>query len=219
MKVVFCVPFLDKPTYPFMEALEKSLPIIESAGWEHELTHEQGNAYISAARNAMLRRALDAKADVIMFFDYDVSWKPHDLLKILNTKEHVVAGLYRFKKQEVEYMGVFEDDIPVVNTDGLIRAKHVPAGFLKVTKNAVSMFAKKHPYLLYGDPMHPTLDIFNHGVIDGVWYGEDYAFSKRWRETGEELWVCPDLSLDHHDKNGNVYAGNFHKYLLKGSTQ
>lgn len=215
-KVVFCVPFLEKPTKPFVASLEASLPIIEEAGWIHELAHEQGCAYISAARNNMLRRALDAKADVIMFLDYDVAWRPEDMLKILETKQHVVAGLYRYKTDDVEYMGQFSDDVPACNTEGLIRAKFVPAGFLKMTRNAVSLFAKQHPYLLYGDPMHPHLDIFSHGAIEGVWYGEDYAFSMRWNQTGENLWVCPDLSLDHYDKDGKCYKGNFHEYMIKG---
>lgn len=213
-KVVFCVPFLEKPTKPFIESLEKCLPAVEAAGWTHEYVQEVGNPYISRARADMVRKALDAKADVLMLLDYDVSWEPQDMVKILSVDAPVVAGLYRYKDSEERYMGIFDTPVPIVRQDGCILANKVPAGFLKITAKAVSRFATAYPELLFGDPMHPTLDLFNHGAIDGVWYGEDYAFSKRWVDKGMELLVCPDLNLGHHSGNDAFY-GNFHRYLIK----
>src|SRR4249919_2308531 len=96
-KVVFCVPSLFGPTQPFIDALEKSIgPVIE-AGWEEGLVEERGCPYISAARATMLRKALDAKADAIVFLDYDMSWDEGDLLRLIDTPGEVVSGAYRFK--------------------------------------------------------------------------------------------------------------------------
>ena len=83
--VVFATPSLAGPTAPYIKALEGSLPLIEEAGWEHGYVDIINNPYISAARATMLRAALDAKADVIVFIDYDVSWQPGDLLKLIET--------------------------------------------------------------------------------------------------------------------------------------
>ena len=215
MKVVFATPFLDRPSAPYLKALEDSLPVIEEAGWQHGIVQHQGNPYISNARADMTRKAIDAKADVIMYLDYDVSWQPEDLLSILSTDELVVAGTYRFKKKLVEYMGtLIPDTFGNIQTKGkLIKADCAPAGFLKVKREAISIFAKKHPHLIYGDIMSPYLDLFNHGAIDGVWWGEDYAFCKRWRETGNDVWILPDLNIDHHSKD-TIYKGNFHEYLI-----
>jgi hypothetical protein len=49
-------------------------------------------------------------------------------------------------------------------------------------------------------------------VFERVWWGEDYSFCRRWREKCGDIWLVPDLSLDHH-KDGKVYAGNYHEYL------
>ena len=65
------------------------------------MVHEVGSPYISAARATMLRKALDAKADVIVFIDHDLSWRPGDLLKLIETTGDVVGGTYRFKQDEV----------------------------------------------------------------------------------------------------------------------
>jgi hypothetical protein len=71
VKVVFASLFLTRPTDQFIAALEASVPLVEAAGWEHGLAVEVGNPYISAGRASLARKALDAKADVIVYLDYD----------------------------------------------------------------------------------------------------------------------------------------------------
>jgi hypothetical protein len=73
---------------------------------------------------------------------------------------------------------------------------------------------KAHPELLYGNKDKPHLDLFNHGAHEGLWWGEDYAFSRRWTALGEEIWVVPDLELTHHGKT-EAFPGNYHKFLLR----
>lgn len=165
----------------------------------------------------MLRKALDANADVIVFIDYDVSWKPQDLLTLIETDGDVVAGTYRFKTDDEQYMGTWQTDAsgyPRLRADGCFLADRVPAGFLKITKAAVDRFMKAHPELIFGVRYSPTVDLFNHGVIDGVWYGEDYAFSKRWREAGGEIALIPDLDIDHHSST-TAYRGNLHRFMMR----
>lgn len=170
----------------------------------------------------MLRAALDAKADVIVFLDYDVSWHPQDLLKLIETEGDVVAGTYRVKTDQGEtpefYMGTWEtnaDFTPKLRRDGAISAKLVPAGFLKITKEAVDSFMVAYPELCYGPMYHLSVDLFNHGVHERIWWGEDYSFARRWKEKCGDIWLVPDLSIDHHDKNGKVYPGNLHYFLLR----
>lgn len=216
MKVVFCTLFLgDKPTEAFQKALDATLPVIEDAGWEHSLTYEANCPYISAARATVLRKAIDGGADVIMFLDYDVSWTPESMVKILETEGDVIAGVYRKKFHHIEYMGAMSAGPQglITRQDGCIKAEKVPAGFLKITKRAVERFALAYPELLFGNPLNPEIDMFNHGAIGGVWYGEDYAFSKRWTDKCGEIWVVPDLDIHHH-KGNEVFEGNFHKYLI-----
>jgi GT2 family glycosyltransferase len=45
-----------------------------------------------------------------------------------------------------------------------------------------------------------------------VWYGEDYAFCRNWRDAGGELIIVPDLDITHHTTE-KAYEGNFHTYL------
>ncbi|MDF3016324.1 MAG: hypothetical protein K0R44_1549 [Thermomicrobiales bacterium] len=216
-KVIFCVPSLEGPTAPFKDALEKSIGAVIGAGWDEGLAEERGCPYISSARATMLRKALDAKADVIVFLDYDLSWDEGDLLKLIETPGDVVAGVYRFKTPEVSYMGVLwpsHDGSVTVREDGCVRADRVPAGFLKITKEAVEKFMGDYPELMFGPRYHPSIDLFNHGAHEGLWWGEDYAFCRRWTAKGGEIWIVPDLNLTHHSKT-DAFPGNFHEHLLR----
>lgn len=218
MKVVFCIPTLTRPFQATLDSLQASIPVITGAGWDHAMVAEIGCPYISGARATMLRKALDAGADVIVFIDHDLSWKPADLLKLIDTKGDVVAGTYRFKTPDDErYMGVIDDDengAPKVRSDGCIKATRAPAGFLKVTKEAVARFMTAYPHLMYGPAYAPSVDLFNHGAHKGAWWGEDYAFSRNWIDCGGELWLVPDLDLDHHSAS-EVFPGNFHRFLQR----
>ncbi len=217
MKVVVATPSLGDLTKPYIDSLAASAPIVEAAGHECMMIREIGNPYISGARATMLRKAMDGNADVVVFIDYDLSWAPQDLLTLIETEGDVVAGTYRFKMDDVEYMGDWDrhpSGRPVIADDGTISANRVPAGFLKITKEGVSRFMAAYPELIYGPRYAPSVDLFNHGAIDGVWFGEDYAFSKRWRDKCGDLWLVPNLSIDHHSAD-KAYPGNLHEYLMR----
>lgn len=216
MRAIIATPTITAPFPQYVRALESSVAALNAAGIEHQTVYEVGCPYISHARATMLRKALDDGADCVVFIDHDMSWRPQDLVSLIKSKDDVAAGLYRFKKPEIEYMGVVccsPDGRPVVRADGSIAGEKVPAGFLKVTRNAVRRFMRAYPELVYGDAEKPSVDLFNHGAFEGVWYGEDYAFSRRWRAIGE-IAVLPDLDLTHHTKD-EAYPGNFHEFLTR----
>lgn len=216
-KVVFCVPILRKPYPQFVESLEAEIPGIRAAGWDEELVQEIDNPYISGARAKMLRKALDHDADVIVFLDYDLAWPAGEILKLIETEGDVIAGTYRCKIDTEQYMGAVysgPDGTPIVREDGCIKAAVAPAGFLKVTKDAIDMFMGAYPELCYGPRYRQSVDLFNHGAHERLYWGEDYAFCRRWREKCGDVWIKPDLSLTHW-MGEKPYPGNFHQHLLR----
>ena len=223
MKVVFCIPTITRPYAACLDALEKSVPLLDEAGLDHALVNEIGNPYISAARATMLRKALDAKADTIVFIDHDVSWKPKDLLDLILADVDVAGGTYRFKQDgEHAYMGrPFTDPQGKPQTakftkNGaiMLKAACLPAGFLKVTADAVDRFMTGYPELCYGPKYHLSVDLFNHGAHKGLWFGEDYAFCRNWNDIGGECWLMPNLDLTHHSAD-RAYPGNYHEFLMR----
>lgn len=216
MKVVFCTPTITKPYPQYIAAMEASIPLIQAAGWEEASIYEVGCPYISQARSKMLRKALDAGADVIVFLDHDLSWQPDALLRLIETEGDVVCGTYRYKHEPEEYMGALvttDEGYPIARKDGCLEAHSAPAGFLKVTREGVNRFIREWPELCYGEACSPHVDLFNHGAHAGVWWGEDYAFIRRWREKCGKAWLIPNLQIDHH--SDKPYPGHYSDFLRR----
>lgn len=209
--VTLCTPTLTRPYPQNIDAALASIPLIEAAGWACNAVFEIGCPYISHARATMLRKALDGGTDTIVFIDHDLSWRPEDLLRLIETPGDVVAGMYRYKNEHPHYMGCIlegADNQPQYREDGCVKGHRVPAGFLKITRAGVRKFMRAYPELVYGNPENPAIDLFNHGAHDGVWYGEDMAFSRRWLAMGEDIWIQPDLELVHHTADAS-FPGHF----------
>jgi len=220
MKVAFITPTRSRPSAGFLAAMEASVPLIEAAGHDCCSVFRVGHPYISVSRSQMFSQAIIAGADCIVSIDDDLSWRPKDLLRLIETEADVCGGTYRYRKDAEEYMGALNvdaDDLPIVRPDGALSVNRLPGGFLKLTRAAVDRFSEAYPELVYGKGhgMEPGVDLFNHGAIDGVWYGEDYAFCKRWLERCGDLWLVPDLTITHHGWDGVDYAGNFHDFMLR----
>jgi glycosyltransferase involved in cell wall biosynthesis len=216
-KVVLCTPTMTTPHACWSEAIQASIEPLEKAGLDAKVVLEIGCPYISGARATMLRKALDGGADVVVFIDHDLSWEPEDLIALIETPGDVVAGLYRFKKDDEEYMGAWDTDPtgrPLVREDGTIVGSRIPAGFMKITRVGVERFMRAYPELCYGSPIAPSVDLFNHGAFEGVWWGEDYAFSRRWIACGGELVIVPDLNITHHTAE-RAFGGNLHEWLMR----
>lgn len=220
-KVVFCWPTVNAPHPRFCESMEATEPLMKDAGYEVGFTFEKGNPYISGARATMLKKAITAKADYIVFIDHDISWEPEDMLRLIKTPGDVVSGTYRTREVEPNYMGrPLQDDagkLTSMREDGCIEMACVPAGFLKITRKCVEEFMRGYPALCYGPPWDQAVDLFNHGAWKGLWWGEDYAFCRRWRDIGGKVWCVPNMTLGHHEMNpgGREYRGNYHEYWLR----
>lgn len=242
MRIAFACPIVGvRPHKPFIDALEATLPVLDKAGIEHKFVSEPNNPYISNARAAMARKALDwlrDDTDQIIFLDYDVAWQPHDMLKLVYGMGDVVCGTYRFKKIRPEdspgwltdengwpeeYMGrweTFENGYPIRRIeDGALSAIMAPAGFLRVNLRAVDLFCSAFPQLMVGPHYRPTIDLFNHGAHERVWWGEDYAFIRRWRETGNRAWMLPTLQLDHWSRVTDEHGDPIYKDRPDGTRE
>lgn len=217
-KVVFCIPTITKPFKCLLDSLEAATTLIESKGYDTYMVVESGSPYVSHARATLLRKALDAKPDIIVFLDHDLSFNPDDLLKLIETEGAYVCGTYRYKKPEVEYMGTLLPGIDgrprVRESDGALYACSAPAGFMKITPCMVNAMIEKYPDLCYGNRHTPHVDLFRHGAYNYTWIGEDYMCSLRWIEAGFDLFIVPDLNINHHTHE-DVFVGNFHEFLLR----
>ena len=91
---------------------------------------------------------------------------------------------------------------------GFARARHVGNGFLMIRREVLHKLAKAHPELAYkkvyarNDVRRDSPNRFAlfETMIDketGDYLSEDYAFCRRWRDLGGEIWVDLQSKLTH----------------------
>lgn len=233
-KVIICTPYMKNPPKVFVDSMKATSDALKEHGYEGGCILEVGNAYISYARMILLRNALDHAPLCIVFIDYDLEWDAASFMRLIETEGDVVAGNYRYKQPKVEYMGTLIGadpqktgiQRPIVREDGCVMALCAPAGFLKITPNAVNTFMKHYPDRIVQPYWRPSIDMFHQGAKGGTFYGEDFAFCRDWRNIGEHLWIQPNLNISHHEwttdeqrANGegetHGHPGNFHEWLLQ----
>ena len=87
---------------------------------------------------------------------------------------------------------------------------------LKITATGVNKFYRAYPDLVYGDAFAPHIDMFNHGVMDGVWHGEGLCILQSAIARSAAMYgYKPNLEIDHHLSDGTVFKGNFDQYLAR----
>jgi hypothetical protein len=206
------IPVIDgKPFAALVDSL-----LAEQLRGFHEGVHfyidwEIGCSLIGHARNKIANRFLAFKqSDTLVFVDSDISWKGGSLINLARRDQPVVGGTYRTK---TDLETVFHVRGPLEPHRDLISVHGLPGGFLKVTRDALSCIQAATYTTLEDLPMH---DFFPSGVVDGVYWGEDYGFCQLCLKAGLKLWLDPAIMLRHHDGN-RYYEGDPAKWIEERS--
>lgn len=177
---------------------------------------------IQHARNELVKIFLDSGDEVLVFLDDDLSWNPQDLVKLVEKPDDIIGVAYRTKTSNHSYpvtINVDSDGDPIYRNDGCVSCKYICAGMLKITRKAIEKIQKAYPEQQYCDFKDDKLvpgywDLFPQGVSEGRFYGEDFGFCRLWGKIGGEIWIMPDVDINHHGR-GTVFVGNYAKYLGK----
>lgn len=191
-------------------------------GW----LHIGGDPYLAKVRNKLVHEFLtlsDEWGD-FFFLDDDIGWPAQKVLDFIIRGEDVVAGVYPKKQEEQEFPWM-ADTTPegnaIVNATGLVKARMVPTGFLRIKRRVLVEQAKTAEK--YFD--HPKkvkeefADIFKTGrhPSDGWWRGEDTYWCKDYIASGGEIWVDPDIEFTH--RGSKVWKANMFDALFQPQMQ
>lgn len=222
MKVMFATPTYDgKFCEDFQLSMEATLDACRAAGVDAAISVIAKDCYVSRARNKLVANFLNSDADALFFLDADVGWPAEAVLRLLHRAEDFVCGIYPKKSDEEDYPVVVHctlEGYPIVH-DGLISLAGAPTGFMRLSRRCLEAMWKSYRHgLAYQDDGQQVLDLFKHGVENGRWWGEDYAFCNRWAAIGGTMWAEPNIDFTHTgtDAHGKakVWSGNYHKFLM-----
>jgi len=203
-----------------VSSLISNLRTLADAGWDVTYADKPGDPYICQARNALVKRFLASDCMDMIFIDSDVGFPPDALLKLLSHDVQVVGAAYPYKSEEVGYpVSVHCNDQlqAMFNPDtGLIYAAMVPTGLLRINRTVFNTFMEKHPSMIGKDALTGDVEwkFFQTGFLFGSreWWGEDTAFCKYCHQDKIQVWLEPNLSMQHTGRH--TFRGNYHEFLM-----
>lgn len=221
-KLLVSVPAYDSKVYvEWMLAFNNMTMLCMKHGVEVGIHFKMGSSLIPKARDEIIHNFLfDTDYDYLLCIDSDVVWKPEDPLHMLSRvdKFGVIAGMYPVKQDEPKF---FADlmflNKNVIEVEGLLRAKAVPAGFMMLTRETLMKMREEYKELNYkpsSDDInkdHAMCAMFTPMAQDGKYRGEDIAFCHRLVKMGQRLWIDPEIELIHI--GSKKYDYSYKEYL------
>jgi glycosyltransferase involved in cell wall biosynthesis len=178
----------------------------------HEVQHDTmtGCSNICVARNVMLQDFMDGDADAILFIDADLSWPAEAALRLVRSPHDVIGGAYPAKQDDTFFLAKVKP-----SATRLMEADGLPGGFLKITRKAVKQMQDRFTDLRCtykgGREM---FTLFDNGIFDGEYLGEDYAFTRRWQQCGSKAFVDPDIQFEHYGRK--AWSGSLSDHVREG---
>lgn len=199
-----------------MASLIAELPHLSQAGINVTFGDQRGNSMIAHGRDMLLAQFMASKATDIVFVDDDVTWEAGALTKLLSWPVDIVAGIYPTKTEPMTFFTRFlggELRSPE-GLQGLLEVEAVPAGFMRITRNAVEQMVLKYPEKRFRD--HNAPKGYAWALFDNIhegddYYGEDYSFCRRFRAIGGKVYVQPEIIMGH--VGPKAFVGSFGKWL------
>jgi hypothetical protein len=180
---------------------------------------------ITRARARLAARFLATpEATHLLFVDADIGFAPADAFRLLDSGKHAVAAVCPLKSIDWEKvraaakagaadlmaagLGYVVRFLPTAGNsvevdDGFAKVAYAGTGFLMLSRAALQRVVAAHPELTadlseLGDGSAVAM-VFDTMVEPdtGHYLSEDYAFCRRWRDLGGEVWADVEARLTH----------------------
>lgn len=204
-KLMVAIPAYDgKLNIDSAFALSNLAVQVQSLGVKLYLTHLSGCSLITKARNSLVADFLKSDADTLLFVDADVVVSADSILRLmaLSTGKDVTAGIYPRRGMDRKFfLDYYLDDQGGLSFDenGLMRVQRIGTGFMMIQRHVLEAMIERHPEWAYENNVDDRTDyaIFDLGLVNGQYYGEDYLFCDRATAEGFTIYLDPAISLPH----------------------
>jgi len=165
-----------------------------------ELLTVPNEALVIRSRNHLVWQFMQTQCTHLFFLDSDMGCKAHTILRLLSHEKDLVAGVGRRKQAgPPSYCANLIVPPKVDSATGLWGAVHVGTACMLISRNCIERMLAAYGQLKYFDTQANRYEValFDTEMRDGLFWSEDYTFCRRWRDIGGEIWVDPEIWLEH----------------------
>jgi hypothetical protein len=209
----------------FFNSLLKLQTACAERGVGLEIKLTGGDALVTRARSRMACEFLETDHTHLLFVDADIGFDPGHLFRLLDFDKPLVGGVYPLKTVlwdkvadaarrgvkdlQAASLGYVVRFLPsetqsVELEDGFGQVAYLATGFMLIRREVLVRVAETHPDLvsvivdMNAAPKRTTM--FFETMIEPEsreHLSEDYAFCRRWREVGGEVWADFQTRMTH----------------------
>lgn len=208
----------------FVNSLVSSLGALRAAGAEVAYVIYGNSGSVPRTRNQAVASMLAGDFTDLVFVDADMGWRPADLCRLLAWDASVVGATYPARTDvNSRWIVVWPDEIKR-HESGLLTAKRLGTGFLRVRRDVFERLKVLHPELKYEAP-HASSDgekknlfaFFDYKLVENAdgsrgHLSEDYYFCDLVRNAGFTIWVDPEIYMEH--VGTKVFSGTFSENVM-----
>lgn len=189
-----------------MFSIQRSRQALAEAGIASAYFLLAGNCHVDDARNTVVQEFLLSDCTDLVFLDSDVSWEPEALVQLCKYDVDIVGGIYPYRRDDEQSKG----NMPVLtipgvvdpDENGLLQVAGLPTGFMKIRRHVLeTLAADANKYWNRSDRRSMIPILFERTFEDGVRWGGDLSFCRKWHAKGGKLYAATDLHLGHAAKS------------------
>ena len=231
-------------TLHFVNSLLKLQDACRERGVGLHIEMMGGEALITRGRSRLAAQFLaHPTATHILYIDADIGFMPENVFRLLDSGKEVIAAVCPLKKIDWEKVraaakadvadlqaaaiGYVVRFLPTADKsveveDGMARVSYGGTGFLMIRRQAMQRIVDAHPELRarmgdMADSLAPEAVMVFDTMIEpetGQYLSEDYAFCRRWRDLGGDIWADFTARLTH--VGHAAYTGSLMQALRQG---
>lgn len=236
VKILFATPcYGGNCGEPYLRSMLELVGFLSKTNVKYGFSSIVNESLITRARNRLVKEFLDSDYTHLFFIDADIRFKYTDPLRLVLHDKDIAVGAYPLKIFNVDNLVnktftnvadirkatsryvtnfIFETEEAaergeVEVKDGLIEVHDAGTGFMCIKRHVIEKMIEEYPETKYL-PERETA--FSYALFDTVidqdlrYLSEDYAFCRRWQRMGGQIWLDPEVVLDHFGTI--VYMGN-----------
>ena len=156
------------------------------------------------ARMKLFGHFLRSDATHAFWIDADQGWRTKDFMRLLLSGRDLSAAAGVRKTFPITFAVNVSDDygrplgINEASSDGMMRVTHVGFAFVCTTKHWAVRMSQHYADLAFNSADGAReFGVFLPMVLNERYLGEDFACCQRWRNMGGEIFIAPEIDLEH----------------------
>ena len=192
-------------TPAYAQSLALSAAYLAAHGVPHAVVLFE-DSLVDRGRDRAAAAMLEGDWTHLLFIDADIEFKPTDIVRLLALDKDLAVAAYRKKNDRGEYALAWLPDaaerLHQCETTGAVKVARAGTGFMLIKRAVFEQLSETLPECHYVDhsaltgPRH-MVAYFEHLVMDGRRWSEDFTFCNRWLEAGGDIWLEPNVTLGH----------------------